>query len=532
MKQFKVFFSWQADLPDNKTKRFIEDSIVYAKTKLDGSVELIPDEATRNRFGSPDIMESVFNKIDDCDLFIADVSIVGNYNSTNELEDEEAEKKYCPNPNVLLELGYAVDSKTWDRCICLANTSFGKIENLPFDLNHQRITGYSYPSDTPGARKNEMLRISEIIYETVLEYVDKPLPKKGFAHHVLGGYDIANNTIQNHIVPYNEHTLNAFNARSAKKVSEAQGIVDKISMIHLPLPQEDGKDIDEEIENLTGYDIKNNPLLAEKWARKNLGSHRASVHVAEMEQQIEKYMRIKLTDDFFDLGGLSISTFQIPHSSPSLYGTDQEKEKYKLLLDLEAKLFAIETREAFSQLFYDILIIPLAIKNISFKTDERIKINIRVKHGKAVKPTAEFFDPDYKGLEGCVYDDHLIDELLKLPEDGDIEHDSSLPAEAIQPYYPHIHTPVLDAFGYSIEPESDEQDYEQELQEYVQDLFEGSDNEYCFNIGALRPNETLWLDKVMLIRPIDGEIVLEYSLKSNNTTGEISGELRYTTRDE
>ena len=32
MKKFKVFFSWQSDLPSNQTKRFIEDSIEMTKT--------------------------------------------------------------------------------------------------------------------------------------------------------------------------------------------------------------------------------------------------------------------------------------------------------------------------------------------------------------------------------------------------------------------------------------------------------------------------------------------------------------------
>ena len=70
-------------------------------------------------------------------------------------------------------------------------------------------------------------------------------------------------------------------------------------------------------------------------------------------------------------------------------------------------------------------------------------------------------------------------------------------------------------------------DYEEELQEFIQDVDEGTEREYSFAIGALRPNETLWLDKVLLIKPVDGKIILEYSLKSNNTTGHIAGRLCY-----
>ena len=40
-------------------------SIEIAQTLLPDSIVLVPDEATRNRLGTPDIMNSIFGKIDD-----------------------------------------------------------------------------------------------------------------------------------------------------------------------------------------------------------------------------------------------------------------------------------------------------------------------------------------------------------------------------------------------------------------------------------------------------------------------------------
>ncbi len=48
-----------------------------------------------------------------------------------------------------------------------------------------------------------------------------------------------------------------------------------------------------------------------------------------------------------------------------------------------------------------------------------------------------------------------------------------------------------------------------------------------FTIGALRPNETVWLDKVMLFKPENRNVTIEYSIKSNNTTGLLSNTLTY-----
>ena len=87
--------------------------------------------------------------------------------------------------------------------------------------------------------------------------------------------------------------------------------------------------------------------------------------------------------------------------------------------------------------------------------------------------------------------------------------------------------PTLNSFGQFVEPASTANDYEEELQDYVQEIDDGTENEFSFGIGAIRPNETLWLDKVLLIKPIDKQIVIKYSIKSNKTTGLLAGTLYY-----
>jgi hypothetical protein len=43
-----------------------------------------------------------------------------------------------PNPNILIELGYAVAKKGWERIICVMNQQYGGPSKLPFDLQHRR----------------------------------------------------------------------------------------------------------------------------------------------------------------------------------------------------------------------------------------------------------------------------------------------------------------------------------------------------------------------------------------------------------
>lgn len=523
-KEFKVFFSWQSDLSANQTTRFIEESIELAKTLLPDSIILVPDEATRNRLGTPDIMNSIFEKIDDCDLFIADVSIVGQYSIPVE-DGEDPIVKYLPNPNVILELGYAAARLTWDRCICLANTKFGAVAQLPFDLNHRRITDFCYDGST---RKQKMAEIAEIIKETVMAYIDKPIAKVGFSHHIVGGYNFANAIVENRIIPYNEITLATYSQKTQSIVEDAKHLIERISRIQLPKKSVviEDDDFDALTENMTVADIFKDPVLSKKFSQKMSKAHDVVIEKDFVSARVKKHLDVELSDDFYYLGNLKETTPMFSYNSLVLDGSDAEKEKYNLICDLKHLLMIIELREMFKSMFDEVLIVPLAIKNLSTKLDERISISLEVIQGTPILPTSDFFAPDYKGLEGFVYDEHLAKELLCLPENSDIQHDCSVPQD-IMPYRPSFEIPTLDAFGRMSTPASNEDDYEEELQEFIQDVDEGTEREYSFAIGALRPNETLWLDKVLLIKPVDGKIILEYSLKSNNTTGHIAGRLCY-----
>lgn len=91
------------------------------------------DRDTQGLAGAPDIGDSIYDKIDSADIFIADVTIINH---------DYAGRK-TPNPNVLIELGYAIKALGWDRIILLYNKDFGEIEELPFDINHRRITSFA-----------------------------------------------------------------------------------------------------------------------------------------------------------------------------------------------------------------------------------------------------------------------------------------------------------------------------------------------------------------------------------------------------
>lgn len=128
----KVFYAWQSDT-DSKTNRYlIRDCALEAIKQLNADLTLEDsisfDSDTMDVPGSPAIADTIMAKIAACDVFIADLTFVA----------KSAGDKYCPNPNVLIELGYSYGTIGPDRIIGIMNIAYGEPNELPFDLAHRR----------------------------------------------------------------------------------------------------------------------------------------------------------------------------------------------------------------------------------------------------------------------------------------------------------------------------------------------------------------------------------------------------------
>ena len=136
-----VFYSWQSDLPNPTNRGFIQQALENAVKTIANddtvTVEPVVDRDTQGVAGAPDIASTIFAKITASDIFVADISIISS---------AEADRP-TPNPNVLIELGYALRGLGHERVILVFNQSFGKIEDLPFDLRMRRLVIYSMSSE-------------------------------------------------------------------------------------------------------------------------------------------------------------------------------------------------------------------------------------------------------------------------------------------------------------------------------------------------------------------------------------------------
>lgn len=142
-----IFYAWQSDAPNNICRTFIERAAKQAlkRIALDLPLENAPrlDQDTKGASGMVSVADTIFEKLDSAFAVIADVTLVGRVTSRRPRPagtegKKHAKRKLTPNPNVMLEIGYAGRGRGWHRVIPVMNTAFGAPDDLPFDVRHRR----------------------------------------------------------------------------------------------------------------------------------------------------------------------------------------------------------------------------------------------------------------------------------------------------------------------------------------------------------------------------------------------------------
>lgn len=145
MENCTIFYSWQSDI--KASRNFISDCLKRLPPKLADLATIEISRDTEGIAGAPNIGDTIYEKIDRADIFVADVTIINSGTAGRKTS----------NPNVLIELGYAIKTLGWNRIILLYNMDFGNVEELPFDINHQRMTGYSLEEETKSQARDTII---------------------------------------------------------------------------------------------------------------------------------------------------------------------------------------------------------------------------------------------------------------------------------------------------------------------------------------------------------------------------------------
>jgi hypothetical protein len=149
----KIFWSWQSDHPGNISRHFVREALEATVIALNEDLaieeperEITLDHDRKGVPGSPDLASVILEKIRGSDVFVADVTPVG-------LTGNDPPRSVM-NPNVAIELGYALHTISDRRLIMVMNATFGARADLPFDLRHK--AGPLFYRLKPGANKDEI----------------------------------------------------------------------------------------------------------------------------------------------------------------------------------------------------------------------------------------------------------------------------------------------------------------------------------------------------------------------------------------
>lgn len=132
MREFVVFYAWQSDTLQHHNRFLIRLALGAAAKRISHDVALGVkvriDSDTEGVLGQPPVTETILRKIEACDVFAPDFTFVATTEGG----------KLVPNPNVMIEYGYAVRAKGYSIMMPVMNTAHGPAEKLPFDMGHLR----------------------------------------------------------------------------------------------------------------------------------------------------------------------------------------------------------------------------------------------------------------------------------------------------------------------------------------------------------------------------------------------------------
>ena len=540
---YTIFYSWQSDLPNGDTRGLIGDSIDAAVKSLRGTATVHADRDTKGEFGSPDIVQTIFSKIDECDVFVADVSAVTTYHPVekageDEGTDEEKPKriKATPNANVMIELGYATQVVGWENIICIMNDDYNHDGEIPFDIEHHRLTHFSLKDKSKADVRKELRDIIASTVMNVMENGKRVRPQ--FSNICVGSWNHEDRTVVKNLIPYNVYESGSAKTMLDTLLETARILLENIQSAKVRSPEElpeieEDKSEENGIQKekiITKDGIELTPVSSVSLINFNKWN---PVVIKEEEQTetieyIKNYFAIEVGAEFFNFGGLKRKISMVPGFGSDYDGTDDETKKYDDYIEFRATIGRIQMLEAYRKTFDGLILIPLVAKNESSVSDSDIYISIQIDDSTAevVYPTAELICDELKGIEGHVYKDGLVELILGQNNTVDIKSTIDDRFWSIEDQQSDMN--AMFRGGINGQPSYSTEDYVRELSRYIASPEDGSPTVFSFHIPSLHAQEAKWLPHTIILRPLKETIQMKYFVKSSSSDGNLEGTLELT----
>src|SRR5208337_4992181 len=187
----KIFWSWQSDTHGQTGRHFVKAAMLAAIERLkeaedveepserDTLHDLHLDQDRQGLSGSPDLAAAILRKIAAANVVIADVTIVHRAKGTRQ-EGKLIKGRSFINPNVAIELGYALKAIGDANVLMVMNTFYGNRDELPFDLRHKAgpIQYNLSPEAGSGAVAAEQKKLVPVFVEALKPFIAKVASNK------------------------------------------------------------------------------------------------------------------------------------------------------------------------------------------------------------------------------------------------------------------------------------------------------------------------------------------------------------------
>lgn len=238
-------------------------------------------------------------------------------------------------------------------------------------------------------------------------------------------------------------------------------------------------------------------------------------------------MEIDLMEDFFSLGGLQEDTgTSLLGGRRLLYGTEDEKRKYRTLVKLYESIMGFYGWRVFCDSYYRFKCIKLAVINSGKAFDEDIDITLRFPSGVVINPN------DLPVLKDdvcrCLVKDYSVRELFGIPATqyyGQYDFSRRTTFSGITPE-PRVLPP--DIFG-------NQRDYVEEYQDGIDSVFDYEfyeDKEGSvvkLHVDYLKHNTSIAFPTVLFV---SGEVEeIKYIIRSKHNAEEVMGVIHVKTVD-
>lgn len=200
--KYTIFYSWQSDTEPDFNWNLIRDSINSAIKNIENKGQLKGvffndlQESTSNVPGSPDTVQTIEERIDNCDIFIGDLTITNSHPRILEFlkNNSDIPYKFSPNSNVYGEYNWAFSKHGSKAIIAVMNTFYGDPKKnpqiIPFDIRQKRFP-FSYYCDSEMQIEEASLKLisffENAIRESILKIIDderyRYIPFITFAEH-------------------------------------------------------------------------------------------------------------------------------------------------------------------------------------------------------------------------------------------------------------------------------------------------------------------------------------------------------------